>query len=121
MVILAVEVPLEDFSRISLWHLTTRKRSYLIVTVQKRAAERTELNMSKYRSGDIVGYRFDDVATPGVAKARVVKPTSIFPTGQLYRIEVIEIIRPSSVGTRAPRPGTKREVVEKHLVPLSEV
>ena len=73
--------------------------------------------MPKFSPGDIVEFNFDDGKPPGLAKARVVKATRKYITGQLYRIEILEIIRPSSwtPPIRSPRIGSKREVVERHL------
>lgn len=77
--------------------------------------------VSKYQAGDVVAYRLEDIPNPGLVKARIVKPTRMFVTGQLYRIEYLEPIRPSRVGTKPPKPGKTAEVVEKLLVPLAEV
>ena len=69
--------------------------------------------MTKYKAGDLVVFNFDDAE--GRASARIIKPTKMFPTGQLYRIEIIAVLQESSIGVRAPRPGSKREVAEGHL------
>ena len=92
--------------------------------------ERKGAAMTKYQSGDIVGYKLDDTARPGIARVRVVKPVSSedwpytrpMPAGQLYRVEFLGLARRSSVvGVRCPCSGLRREVGEARLVPFSEV
>lgn len=70
--------------------------------------------MASFQSGDILAFNFDDGEPPGLARIRIVKPTRLFVTGQLYQIEIIGIIRPSS-WKKPPRLGSKREVVEGRL------
>lgn len=80
-------------------------------------------NVTKYQSGDIVGYRFDDGTPPGLMRARILSPTAnrtnLPVTSQLYQIEVADVVQASAVGIRPPRLGTKRVVSEKHLVSLA--
>lgn len=73
--------------------------------------------MAKFSPGDIVEFNFDDGDPPGLAKAVVLELTEEFITGQLYRIEILEIIQPSSWDppVAAPEVGSGREVVEGHL------
>lgn len=73
--------------------------------------------MAKFSPGDIVEFNFDDGEPPGLAKVRVLELTEEFITGQLYRIEILEIIQPSSWDppTASPEVESMREVVEGHL------
>jgi hypothetical protein len=82
--------------------------------MDRRREQPWRRNMGGFQAGDIVAFKLDDGDQPGLAKARVVRPTRFLVTGQAYLIEILGLIRPSP-WRRAPRVGSKREVVERHL------
>lgn len=61
-------------------------------------------------------FKLDDSQTPGFARVRIMGQASVMLKGAqhaLWRVEVVEIIRPSTI--RRVRPGQKLNVSEKHL------
>ena len=55
----------------------------------------------------------DDSPDPGYALVEIIKPTERTIMGQLYRIRIFEILKPSFNKVKV---GSTREVVEKRLV-----
>ncbi|MCI0557015.1 MAG: hypothetical protein MN733_00855 [Nitrososphaera sp.] len=55
----------------------------------------------------------DDSDDPGYALVEIIKPTQRSIMGQLYRIHILEILKPSFNKVKV---GSTREVVEKLLV-----
>jgi hypothetical protein len=63
-------------------------------------------------------YKLDDSPEPGLARVRVLGETSVAFKGEertLYRIQVLDIIRPSSLSDGRVRVGQRRNVSGDHL------